>query len=243
MNKKTILIIGTLLFIIALVGLGTNASQQMDKQKKLTDQLAVSQTKLQAIHLETLTSQKSELENQKNQPHPEFELVEAKFARQLNSTTVTAALFELAGSNGLVITGMTSSSPVNEKVEGVNLSTITLTAIVQGNADKLVNYIVALNKVLKTSTVKSVEITVPEPVVSVVITPGPVTGDNSTGPVTGDNTTGPGPITGDNSTGPGPMTGGNTTAPIIVNNIMPVHIIGENATAKIEMAIYSYRGE
>jgi hypothetical protein len=136
----------------------------------------------------------------------------------------------MANSNGLVVTGMTSTSPVNQKLEGVTLSTIQMTATVQGNADKLVNFIVALNNVLKTSTVKLVEITVPAPVTRNSTTSGPVTGDNTTS----------GPIAGDNTTAGAPVTGDNTTGGLVIT---PIHVVGENATAKIEMAVYSYRGE
>jgi hypothetical protein len=186
--------------MVALAGLATTAYQQTEKQKALAAQLNNSQAKLQGIHLDSLSTQPADLENQLSQITPEYEQVKAKFERQFNSTTITSALFQMAESKGLAITAMTSSSPTIEKLEGVNLSTITLTAVVQGNAANLVNYIVELNSLLKTSTVKSVEISVPS-------------------------------------------TDGTDVTQITGDNVTPLHIVGENATAKIEMSVYSYRGE
>lgn len=190
LNKKTGLFIGIGILIIVLGSLGMVSSQRLDEQSKLQKQLTTSQTRLQGIHLESLSSQPAELDKQLSQIMPEFEQVKAKLSQPVSSTAAATALFDVAKTYGLVVTGMTSSSPTNESLEGVTLSAMSMTAKVEGNVSKLVSFIAALNSFLKTSVVKSVEITVPEI-----------------------------------------PTGDNTTASS-----------GDNATASIELVVYTYRG-
>ena len=162
LNKRVGLFIGIGIFVIVLSGLGMVSFQKFEEKNKLVQQLSTSQTRLQGIKLESLSSQPAELEKQLNQVTPEFEAVKAKLSQPVSSTAAATALFDTAKSHGLVVTEMTSSSPTNESVAGVTLSAISITAKVEGNLSKIVDFIPALNKLLETSAVKSVDITVPE---------------------------------------------------------------------------------
>ena len=161
-SKKAGLIIGISAFLIATGVLGMAAFQKADEKSRLESQLTSSQARLQGIKLESLSSQPAKLEGQLNQLMPELEQVKAKLSEPISSTNATAAVFDAARTNNLVVTGITSSSPFNESVQGVTLSSISITAKVEGKMSKMVDFIAELNRVLKTSVIKSVEITVPE---------------------------------------------------------------------------------
>ena len=162
LNKKTGIIIGIIIFVIVLGFQGMTISKKLEEQSKIEKQLNTAQTRLQGIHLESLSSQPADLEKQLNQIMPEFEQVKAKLSQPVSSTAAATALFDVAKTYGLVVTAMTSSSPINESLAGVTLSAMSLTAKVEGNVSKLTSFIAALNNLLKTSAVKSVEITIPE---------------------------------------------------------------------------------
>ena len=162
LNKRTWLITGLVIFVLALGALGMVGFQRFDEKSKLEKQLTKSQALLQGIRLESLSSQPAELENQLRQITPEFEAVKAKLSQPISSTAAATALFGTANDHGMVVTEMTSSSPTDESVEGVTLSAMSMTAKVEGKVSKMVDFITALNKILKTSAVTSVEIAVPE---------------------------------------------------------------------------------
>ena len=162
LNKKTGLLIGLVVFVITLGVLGWISFQNLEEKTRLEKQLTTSQTRLQAIKLEPLSSQPADLENQLSQILPEYEAVKAKLSEPVNSTNASAAVFDVAKTYGLTVIEITSSSPTDEQVTGVTLSAISMTARVQGKASKMVSFITALNDFLKTSVFTSVEITVPE---------------------------------------------------------------------------------
>lgn len=158
---KTIwLVIGAGIFIVALAALGMVIFQQVDEKSQLNKQLASSQSQLQSIQREPLSSQQAELEGQLNQAIPKFEALKTKLSQPVSNTV--AALFDAAKTRGLVVTDMTSSSPTNESVPGATLLAMPVSVKVEGSVYQMVNYIAALNNLLKTSAIESVEITVPE---------------------------------------------------------------------------------
>jgi uncharacterized small protein (DUF1192 family)/phosphohistidine swiveling domain-containing protein len=161
-SKKTWLVIGTGIFIIALAALGIVSFRQVHDKNQLNELLVSSQSVLQRNQFESLSSQQTELEERLSQITPEFEAVKAKLSQPVSSTAAASALFDVAKTYGLVVIEMTSSSPTNESVEGVTLSAMSVTAKVEGNMSKIGDFITALNNLLKTSAVKSVEITAPE---------------------------------------------------------------------------------
>ena len=162
LTKKTGLFIGIGIFVIVLGFLGMASSKKLEEKSKLEKQLNTAQTRLQGIRLESLISQPAELEAQLNLVTPESEQVQARLSQPVSSTSAATALFDAAKTYGLVVTGMTSSSPKNDSLAGVTLSTMSMTVRVEGNVSKLVSFIGSLNSLLKTSVVKSVEIAVPE---------------------------------------------------------------------------------
>ena len=161
-SKKTWLVIGTGVFIIALVAMGIISFRQVYEKNRLNKLLASSQSVLQRNQLESMSSQQTDLEERLNRTTPEFEAVKAKLSQPVSSTTAAAALFDVTEAYGLVVTEMTSSSQTNGSVGGATLSAMSMTARVEGDVSKMADFIAALNNFLKTSAIKSVELTIPE---------------------------------------------------------------------------------
>ncbi|GEM_PF-4068086 len=161
-SKKACLIVGIGVFLVAIGILGLSGFQKADEKSQLEKQLAASQTRLQGVKLDSLSSQPAELEKQQNQLMPELALVKAELSHPVSSTNETVSVFDAAKANDLVVTEIATSRPANENVKGVTLSAIMMTAKVEGKLSKMVDFIATLNNHLKASVIKSVEIEVPE---------------------------------------------------------------------------------
>ncbi|MFC2056192.1 hypothetical protein ACFLTO_01310 [Chloroflexota bacterium] len=161
-SKKTLLVIAVGAFVIVLGGLLMVRSRQVDEQNQLSEQLRLSQSRLQGIQPERLSSQQAELEKQFSQATSQFEAAKAILSQPVDSITAVTTLFEVAKIHGLVVTEMTSPGPTEESLEGATLSVISLTAKVEGDLPNLVNCITTLDSFFTTGVVKSVAITVPE---------------------------------------------------------------------------------
>ena len=178
LNKKTGLIIGAGAFLISIGFLGMMSFQKADEKSQLESQFTLTQTRLQGIRLESLSAQPEELQNQLDLLSENLTQVKAKLSKPVNSTNTTSDIFDAAKANNLVVTKISTSSPLVEIVQGVLLSSISINAEIEGSVSNMNLFIADLNKSLKPSVIKSVEITVPEKTGSGII-PGPA-GDNTT---------------------------------------------------------------
>lgn len=161
-TKKFWIGIGIGIVIIALAALGMTAFQQVTEKNQLTRKLVSSRSQLQGLQLDSLSAKQAELENRLSQTIPELESLKARLSQPVSSNSTANVLVDAAKTYGLIVTGMTSTSPTAENVEGANLVSISVSVKVEGSVSKLVNYASALNNLLKTSAITSVEITVPE---------------------------------------------------------------------------------
>ncbi len=178
LNKKTGLIIGAGAFLISIGFLGMMSFQKADEKSQLESQFTLTQTRLQGIRLESLSAQPEELQNQLDLLSENLTQVKAKLSKPVNSTNTTSDIFDAAKANNLVVTKISTSSPLVEIVQGVLLSSISINAEIEGSVSNMNLFIADLNKSLKPSVIKSVEITVPEKTGSGII-PAPA-GDNTT---------------------------------------------------------------
>ena len=162
LSKITWLVIAIGIFVIALIALGMVRFQQVDQQNQLNEELALTQSNLERIPLEQLSSQQAELEKQLSQTESQFEAVKPILSQPMGSIAASSILFDIAKAYGLEVTKITSSSPATESLEGVNCSVISLTAKVEGDVPKLISFVTKLNSHFTTGVVRSVTITIPK---------------------------------------------------------------------------------
>lgn len=180
LSGKTWLLIASGFLVIIVAGLVMVSFQRVDARDDLAKKLAASQAKLQGIHLEPLSAQQADLEKRLSQAAPELDAAKAKLAQPVSSTEAANVIFEAAKTYGLVVTGVTSTSPGAANVEGAALTAMSVTANVQGNASRVGGFIRALNSNLKTGAVTSVEISVPVAAASGNLTAQTSGSDNAT---------------------------------------------------------------
>lgn len=164
LSKKSWLFITGGVLAITLASLGAICSQQIRQQNQLNEELALTEMKLKRIQLEQLPHQQGELEMRLSQATSQFEAAKAIFSqtRAGGSVAASSILFNVAEAYNVEITEISSSGPSSYELEGVPCSMLTLTANVRGELTDIVSFITELNSYLSTSTVQSVEISVPE---------------------------------------------------------------------------------
>ena len=108
LSKTTRLVIAIGFFVIALIGLNMVRSQLANQKDKLSEELALAQSSLDAIPVEKLSSQQATLEEQLNQTTSQFEEVAAILSQPAGSVTASNVLFDIAETHGLEVTEMAS---------------------------------------------------------------------------------------------------------------------------------------
>ncbi len=161
LNKRTLLIIGIAVLVVAAYYLHTVYSQKGQEQTQLNEKLTLAQSRLIGIQTEPLSSQQAELESQLSQATSQVEAVKAMLSQPTGSAAVSSIVFEVAKAYGLQVTGMTSPGLVSDELEGLSCSAVSLTVKVEGDVSSLVSFITELNSHLTTGVVESIVITIP----------------------------------------------------------------------------------
>ena len=155
LSKKTGLVIGIGIFVIALAYLFMTYSGRTDEQKQLNEQLASAQSRLSGIRLEQLSSQQAELEKQLSQATSQFEAAKSVFSELAGNTTAISIFFKVAKANGVEVTEVKSPGPAEDTLEGLACWVTPLTAKVKGELPSLVSFFLELNDYLETGVIKS----------------------------------------------------------------------------------------
>ncbi len=156
LNKKTGLVIGSGILVIALAALFMVYSGKADEQKQLNEQFASVQSRLSGIQLAPLSAQQAELEKQLSQAMLQFEADKALFSELAGSTTVISTFLKVAKANGVEVTEITSPGPAEDTLEELACWVTPLTAKVKGELPNLVSFFLELNDSLTTGYIKSV---------------------------------------------------------------------------------------
>lgn len=162
LSKRTLFVIGAGVFIIILGSLGMVCSQRVSEKNELNDKLGQTESRLQGVQLDKLSSQQAELEKQLSQTTSQFEAVRAILSQPVGSITASSILFDIAEAHGLEVIEITSPGPASDSLEGVTCSVTSITARIEGDLPNLISFVTKLNNHLTTGVIKSITITMPE---------------------------------------------------------------------------------
>ena len=162
LSKTTLLVIAVGAFVIISATLGAAYSQRAGELNELNEKLALSQSNLQRVQLDKLSSEQKELEGQLTQATSQLEAVKAVLSQPVGSVAASNTLFSLAKSYELEVTEVTSPGPSSASLEEIACSAISLSARLEGEVPNLVSFVTELNTSLPTGVIKSMTITVPE---------------------------------------------------------------------------------
>jgi len=163
LSKATFIFLAVGIFVILAASLGMTYSQRNREQSQLKEELALAQQRLKKYPAQELSSQKKELESQLAKAESQLKAAKDSLYKSIESIETTDALFKIAKSCNVEVTGIRSPGVTTQQLEGVTLSSLPLTVTVEGNVLNLIDFVSKWTEGYQTGAVKSVEITVPEP--------------------------------------------------------------------------------
>lgn len=159
-SKRTLLIIGVVILVVIAFALNNVRSKQTREQSELNKKLEQVQTRIKGLPVEKASPRQAELEKQLSQATAQFEAVQAMLSQPLSSVAVTNRLFDIAKTNNLQVTKMTSSALASAKLGGLPCVTVPVSARVEGNLTNVVNFVAGVNSAFATGTINSIAITI-----------------------------------------------------------------------------------
>ena len=163
LSKKSWVFISIGLFLIGLVGLWTVYSQQSGVEKQLKEELTLINSKLSSIELEQLAKKPGELEQQLDKTLAQSETARETLSQPMNSIIVSDILFSTAEANSVNITAISSAAANRVTLEGVPCLALPVTASVEGELNRLVDFVTELNGDYPITEVNSFDVRIPYP--------------------------------------------------------------------------------
>jgi hypothetical protein len=151
---------------IALVGLTVTYFRQVDQLHRMQEQFVQTQANLDQVQITKLLLNKESLETELKLVTVEMESARSLLNIPVSSSIVTKTLFDVARGHSLVVDQMTSSVPVLQKGQGIQLYQTILTARVEGDFSNFIDFFLDLDRHFSTGTVRSLMVTIPEDLVT-----------------------------------------------------------------------------
>jgi len=167
-SKASWMILGAGVFIIALTGLGVARYGQVQEQKKLTSELALSTTRLNKLGVNTAQPQIDELKEDVKDVQKRIGEIKARLLQSVISVDVTDKFYEIAGFYKVSVTGIGTSAMSAQPFEDISCDVISLSASVSGTMEDIVDFIKGLNDNFSTGFIRSAQLDVSDPLASVV---------------------------------------------------------------------------
>jgi hypothetical protein len=162
LSKTGWLILSAGVFIVVLAGLGVTRSQQLKEQNLLSEELAISETRLNNLQVTGMVQQLEALNVQIEES--EVLLTEAKdrMRQEIESIEVTDAFFNIADFNDVLIINFATTPIATSTLNGAVYSMISMNAYVEAEWPNLIDFIISLNAAYPTGVVKNATIVIPD---------------------------------------------------------------------------------
>lgn len=161
LGKKAWIILAGGIFVVLMASLFMVYSQQGQEQSRLSQELSLVRLTLARFSPEELSAQQRVLESRLAGAESVLDTAKNKLRQSIESIEVTDTLFEVADTHNVEIIGIDSPGVTGEELEGVSLSILSLTAVVEGDVSNLIDFIIELSQQFPTSVDGSVEILFP----------------------------------------------------------------------------------
>jgi hypothetical protein len=162
LSKVAWIILGAGVFVVVLVGLGVTMSQQMKEQTVLEEDLSISEMRMEKLELSNLFQELESLTELVDEAENELAEAKTRLDQTVNSADVVEEFFDIAQYSSIIVMDISSTPISDDSIIGVDLSTTLIKAIVIGQLDDVVSFVINLNNGLTTGYIDSVNITIPE---------------------------------------------------------------------------------
>jgi len=162
LSKTSWLILAAGVFIVVLAGLGVTRSQQLKEQTQLDEELSLSTMRVDKAQTEELLPQLEELQQRIEESSEQLTEVKNRMRQTVESTDVTEKFFVIAEYCGVEIMNLSTMRISTDVVEGIECSTISISATIEGEVPNIIDFIVRLNEGFTTGNIESAQIFIPE---------------------------------------------------------------------------------
>ncbi len=163
MSKTGWLLLAAGVFIVALAVLGVAFSRQNRSQTALNQELDLTQSRYARLDNDELQAEYDALLARLETERERMSDAEAKMHRNIESANITDEFFLIADDCGVRVVGVTTTPFARKTVEDIDGFTITLSGLVTGELDELIDFVISLNEGYPTGYVASARVVLPEP--------------------------------------------------------------------------------
>jgi hypothetical protein len=167
-SKASWMILGAGVFIISLTGLGVARYGQVQEQKKLTTDLALSTTRLNKLQVTSAQPQIEELQLEVEDVKKQIEEIKARLLQSVISVDVADKFYEIAGFYDVIVTSIGTSAMSEQPFTDIMCDVISLGASVSGTMENIVDFVKGLNDNFSTGFIRSAQLDVNDPLKSYV---------------------------------------------------------------------------
>ena len=162
LGKTALITVVAGIFVIAVASLGIAYFRQGQEQERLDEELALAQVRVKSYPIKQLSSQKEEMEIQMAEAESELSVTRASLRQSTESIEASDALFKIAETCQVEVTGINSSGLITETPEDVALSALAFAVTIEGDVPNLIDFVHRWTSAYPTGVVKSVVIKVSE---------------------------------------------------------------------------------
>jgi len=160
LSKTGWLILSAGVFVVILAGLGVTRSQQMREQNRMNEELSLSETRLDKLDITDMRRQLEDLDQKVQEGEAQLDDARERLHQTIVSVDVTDEFFKIAEYSGVTIMSLSTSAIASNELEGIGLQTIALSAQVEGDFEKIIDFVINLNNGYATGYVESAQINI-----------------------------------------------------------------------------------
>jgi hypothetical protein len=159
-GKPTWFILGAGVFIILVITMLVLRNQQSVELKNLSQDLATAKTRLEALHIDQLDIQHSQLMVQNNLAAAQLDNVKNQVMVDIDSITSSERLYTIAKESSVIISDIRGGTQTAGKLGGIAVTVYPVTVTAKGDWLALVDFISRLKVEFTTSLVDRAQIDV-----------------------------------------------------------------------------------
>jgi hypothetical protein len=162
LSRTSWIIISAGVFVVILAGLGLTYSQQAKEKSQLSDDLSISEMRLDKLQFSAMQQDLDELQEQIDENVIRMSEDKDRLRQPIESIDVTDEFFLIASYCDVMVMNISSSKLAEDSLKGIPCSTIALSSSVNGTVTDLINFVISLNNDYSAGVVESAQITIPE---------------------------------------------------------------------------------
>jgi hypothetical protein len=134
----------------------------MKEQAGLSEELSISETRMEKLQLTQLLQELELLTEQVDEAETELDEAKTRLDQTVISADVVEEVFDIAEYSNIIIMNITSTPISDDAVEDVELYATAISASVTGELYDIIDFVTNLNNGLSTGYISSVQISIPE---------------------------------------------------------------------------------